>query len=481
MAKEYEIVVGLEVHAELNTKTKIFCGCRNEFGDEPNINVCPVCMAMPGTLPVLNDQVVDYAIKMGHATNGTINRICKFDRKHYFYPDLTKAYQISQFDVPISMGGYVDVPLNGGKDFKRIRINHIHMEEDAGKLVHDESASGGSLCDFNRCGVPLLEIVSEPDMRSAEETKAYLDTIKSILSYLDISDCNMHEGSIRCDVNVSVMPKGSKEFGTRVEMKNVNSFSAAMRAVEYESARHIEVLEDGGHLVQETRRWDDANGISIPMRSKENAQDYRYFPDTDLPTVVVEQEHVDELKASLPELPIARLKRYMEENSLPYADAQLLVDNMDKADFFDKAVKIGSCQPKSLSNQILGDISRILNEKGLSINDCSLTPQMLVTLVQKLEKSEISSAAGKTVLEEIIFTGKDPAAVIEEKGLAQISDTSFLDEIVKQVLEANPKAVEDYKKGKTNVVGFLVGQCMKASKGQGNPEILKTLIEKAMA
>ncbi|MEG0018747.1 MAG: Asp-tRNA(Asn)/Glu-tRNA(Gln) amidotransferase subunit GatB, partial [Hydrogenoanaerobacterium sp.] len=314
---EYEIIVGLEVHAELKTKTKIFCGCKNEFGSEVNSNCCPICMGMPGTLPTLNEKVVEYAIKMGHATNCSINRICKQDRKNYFYPDLPKAYQISQFDIPLCEHGHLDVILDDEGNTKRIGITRIHIEEDAGKLIHDESFAG-SLVDFNRCGVPLIEIVSEPDMRGSAEAKAYLDTIKAILQYIDVSDCKMQEGSIRCDVNVSVRPVGQNEFGTRVEMKNVNSFSGAVHAIEYESKRQIEVLEAGGVILQETRRWDEPNGRNVLLRSKEDAQDYRYFPEPDLLTIVLTEEYVNALKAGLPELPNSKIKRYMKEYGLPH-------------------------------------------------------------------------------------------------------------------------------------------------------------------
>ncbi len=474
---EYEVVVGLEVHAELSTKTKIYCSCKNSFGSEVNSNCCPVCTGMPGTLPTLNEKVVEYAVRMGHALNCSINRICKQDRKNYFYPDLPKAYQISQFDIPLCEHGYLDVILDEQGNTKRIGVTRIHIEEDAGKLIHEDRFSG-SLVDLNRCGVPLIEIVSEPDMRSSAEAKAYLDTIRSILQYLDISDCKMQEGSIRCDVNVSVHPKGSDKFGTRCEMKNVNSFSAAVRAIDYEANRQIELLEAGGTVQQETRRWDDMRGQSYVMRSKEDAQDYRYFPEPDLLTIVLEEEYVKQLKNSIPELPNAKIKRYMTDYALPHFDANLLAENLDKAELFEEAVHIGGCQPKNLSNWILGDISRILNEKNIQLQDTKLTAQKLTDMVKLIEKGTISNTSGKTVIEVIMFEDKSPEKVVKEKNLAQISDTSALDAIVQEVLANNPKPIEDYKKGKTNVLGFLVGQCMKASKGQGNPAILKELIER---
>lgn len=477
MNNNYEIVVGLEVHAELSTKTKIFCGCKNEFGAEVNTNVCPVCMGLPGTLPVLNEQVVEYAIKMGHALNCHINSVTKQDRKNYFYPDLPKSYQISQFDIPLCENGYLDVLV--GDEVKRIGVTRIHIEEDAGKLIHDADL-GGTLADYNRCGVPLIEIVSEPDIRSADEAKAYLDTIHTTLLYLGISDAKMQEGSVRCDVNVSVRPKGSTEFGTRVEMKNVNSFSAAHRAITYEANRQIDVLSHGGKIEQETRKWDDVKGRSVVLRSKEDAQDYRYFPDPDLLTFVVPQEKIDRLKARLPELPVAKTMRYMSEYGLSKADSELLALDKNVAEFFEKCVGSGKCSAKSVSNWILGDVFKILNERRCSINDLALTAENLSEMISLIEKKTISNAAGKTVFEIIVDTDKDPNEIVKEKGLAQVSDTGALAAIVEKVLANNEKAVNDYKSGKTNVVGFLVGQCMKESRGQGNPSILKEMVVAAI-
>lgn len=472
---DYEIVVGLEVHAELSTESKIFCSCKNKFGLEVNSQCCPICSGMPGTLPTLNEKVVEYAIKMGHALNCSINRICKQDRKNYFYPDLPKAYQISQFDIPLCENGYLDIMV--GDEQKRIGVTRIHIEEDAGKLIHDDSFDG-SLVDFNRCGVPLIEIVSEPDIRSAEEAKAYLDTIRQILQYLDISDCKMQEGSIRCDVNVSVRKKGSTEFGTRCEMKNVNSFSATMRAIEYEANRQIEVLEAGGTIDQETRRWDDVKGQNFILRSKEDAHDYRYFPEPDLLTIVLEEEHVEGLKKELPELPNVKLARYIKEFGLPRTDAELLVDSVEKSKLFEETQALGKCQPKNISNWILGDISKYLNDGNKQLSDTALTPKNLAELIESIEKGIISNTAGKTVLDVIIAEDRDVASVISEKGLGQISDSSALEATVKEVLAANQKSVDDYKGGKTNAFGFLVGQCMKATKGKGNPGIIKDLITK---
>ena len=476
---KYEIVVGLEVHAELNTKTKIYCGCKNSFGSMVNSNCCPICTGMPGTLPTLNKSVVDYAVRMGYALHCSINNICKMDRKNYFYPDLPKAYQISQFDIPLCENGYIDAIVDEAGHTKRIGVTRIHIEEDAGKLIHSDDFAG-SLVDFNRCGVPLIEIVSEPDMRSSAEAKAYLDTIKATLQYLGISDCKMQEGSIRCDVNVSVRPEGTTEFGTRVEMKNVNSFSATVRAIEYEAARQIEILENGGEIHQETRRWDDIAGKNILLRSKEDAQDYRYFPEPDLKTIYVEESRLAELKASIPELPNDKLLRLMKQYKLPYFDANLMAENPDKADYFEAVAALGKCQPKNISNWLLGDITRIINEKNLILADTKLSTEKLADMLAMIETGEISITAGKTVLEEIIFSDKTAADVVEEKGLRQMNDTCALEQVVSDILAANPKVVEDYRGGKTNALGFLVGQCMRASKGKGNPNILREMLEKAL-
>ena len=472
MIKGYEVVVGLEVHAELNTKTKIYCSCRNSFGLEVNTQVCPICLGMPGTLPTLNEKVVEYAIKMGHALNCKINRICKQDRKNYFYPDLPKSYQISQSDIPLCADGYLDVIMDGG-EVKRIGVERIHIEEDAGKLLHSDKFDG-SLVDFNRCGVPLIEIVSRPDMRGSDEAKAYLETIRSILKYIDISDCKMQEGSIRCDVNVSVHKPG-EPFGTRCEMKNVNSFSAAVRGIDYEANRQIEILEAGGTVTQETRRWDDQKGVSVSMRTKEDAQDYRYFPEPDLLTIVVPQEKVDELKRTLPELPNAKIMRYVRDYGLSHYDAAMIVDVVEKSAFFEKCIEAGCKSPKLLSNWILGEISKFMNE-GTAIEDTKLTPEKMAELVGLIGSGKISTAAGKTVFDIIVKEDADIQKIIEEKGLAQVSDDSALEAIADEVLKANEKSVSDYLGGKTNALGYLVGQCMKASKGRANPGRMKEII-----
>ena len=472
----YEMIVGLEVHCELNTKTKIYCSCRNSFGAEVNSQCCPVCMGMPGTLPTLNEKVVDYAVKMGYALNCSINPISKQDRKNYFYPDLPKAYQISQFDIPLCENGHLDILVDGKE--KRIGITRIHIEEDAGKLIHDESFAG-TLVDFNRCGVPLIEIVSEPDLRSSAEAKAYLDTIREIVIYLGISDGKMQEGSIRCDINVSVHKPG-EPFGTRVEMKNVNTFSGAVRAIEYEAARQIEVLENGGTISQETRRWDDLKNCNFLLRSKEDAQDYRYFPEPDLSTIVLDEEHLEELKASIPELPNKKVVRYMQTLSIPEEDARLLVESIEKAAYFEEIIAAGKIVPKDAANWVLGAISRVINETGKSIAEIGIPAAHMAKLIEMLEKKEISSSAGSTVFEEMLHSDKAPADIVAEKGLAQVSDQNVLQQIVDQVAAANQKSIDDYRGGKTNALGFLVGQCMKASKGKGNPAIMREMLLKIL-
>ena len=473
---KYEAVIGLEVHAELSTKSKIYCSCSTGFGAPINTHTCPVCTGMPGALPVLNKQVVHYAAKMGKATGCTVNQLCKADRKNYFYPDLPKAYQISQFDVPICENGEVFFYVDGVKH--SCRLERIHFEEDAGKLLHDEI--DGTIVDFNRCGVPLIEMVTRPDLHSSAEAKEFLEMIKTTLSYLDICDCKMEEGSIRCDVNVSIRPEGTTELGTRVEMKNINTFSGAVRAIDYEIARQIEVVENGGEIQQETRRWDDAKGKSYVMRSKEDAQDYRYFPDPDLLTFEVSEAHVQELKDSIPELPVAKALRYVKEYGLLPVDAELLASNRARSEFFDACVALGNCDKKLICNWMIGDIAKILNERRIEITDTALTKENLTEMIALIEKGTISNTAAKTVLDVIIETDVPPAKVVEEKGLAQISDSGALGKIVDDVLANNPKAVADYKGGKTNVAGFLVGQCMKASRGQGNPGVLREMLLSAI-
>ena len=473
----WETVIGLETHVELATRTKIFCSCTTEFGGDPNTHCCPVCTGMPGTLPVLNGRVLEFAVKAGLALNCQITRYSRFDRKNYFYPDLPKAYQISQLYLPIARDGAVSIHTDAGD--KTIRIHELHMEEDAGKLVHDPWADQ-TRADYNRCGVPLIEIVTEPDFRSADEVIAYLEKLKETLAYLGVSDCKMQEGSLRCDVNLSVRPLGSRTLGTRTEMKNLSSFKAIARAVDFEAGRQIELIREGKRVVQETRRWDDLAGKNYLLRSKEDAQDYRYFPEPDLGAIVVPEELLEALRATIPELPGAKLLRYMKETGLPFFDANLLCENPDKADYFEKCLALGLCQPKAVSNWLLGDVSRILNEKNKAIADTRLTPEKLCQMIALIEKKTISNTAGKTVLEEIIWSDKTPGDVVKEKGLAQISDTSALEAIVQSVIDANQKVVADFHGGKTNALGFLVGQCMRQSKGQGNPAIIRELLEKAL-
>lgn len=473
---EYESVIGLEIHSELSTKTKIFCGCTTEFGGDVNTHCCPICTGMPGTLPILNKKVVEYAVKAGLAMNCEISLYSKQDRKNYFYPDTPRNYQISQYDLPICKNGYLDVEVNG--EVKRIGITRIHIEDDAGKLLHNAWGTG-SLIDMNRCGVPLIEIVTEPDMRSADEAKALLEKIRTILRYIEVSDCKMQEGSLRCDVNVSIMPKGSKEFGQRTEMKNISSFSGTGRAIEYEVKRQIEATKNGEKINQETRRWDDDKGESIVMRTKENAQDYRYFPEPDLVPIVLTEEYVEEIRANLPELPDKKKARYLSEFGLTDYDATLLVNTKELAKYFEATVELG-VTPKSVSNWILGDISKVINEKDVAIADVGISPRQLADLINEIEKGTISNTAGKTVFEEILNTGKDVKVIISEKGLAQLNDENVISEMIDSVLMKNEKSIEDYKKGKTNVVGFLVGQVMKESKGKGNPQIINNLVREKL-
>ena len=469
--EDYEVVIGLEVHAELSTKTKIFCSCPTAFGAAPNTHTCPICMAMPGTLPVLNEKVVEYAVKAGLATNCEISRNSKNDRKNYFYPDLPKAYQISQFDKPLCEHGYVEIDTKEGK--KKIRITRIHIEEDAGKLNHDEFG-GGSLVDLNRAGVPLIETVSEPDIRSAEEAESYLRKLKSIFEYIEVSDCKMQEGSLRADVNVSVKKKTDTKLGTRTEMKNMNSFRSIVRAIEYEVDRQIDILEDGGTITQETLRWDDVSGKTFPMRDKEDAQDYRYFPDPDLVAIKLSEEYIQNIKNNLPELPESRKQRYLEEYNLSEKDAKLLTSSKYLSDLFEGAVKVCN-NPKAVNNWIISDISRILNETETEPISIPFDSNQLGKLVILIDKGTISSSIGKKVLVELFENPRDPEDIIKEKGWIQISDESAIKEVVMKILEANPQSIADYKAGKDKALGFLVGQAMKETKGKANPQMLNKM------
>ncbi len=468
---DYEIVIGLEVHCELSTKTKIFCSCPTDFGGEPNTHCCPICMAMPGTLPVLNEKVVEYAVKAGLATNCQISQNSKNDRKNYFYPDLPKAYQISQYDMPLCYEGYVTIDTEEGE--KKIRLTRIHIEEDAGKLNHDEYGRG-SFVDLNRAGVPLIEIVSEPDLRNNKEVDSYIRKLKSILEYIEVSDCKMQEGSLRADVNVSVRKKGSKEFGTRTEMKNMSSFRSIVRAIDYEAERQIDILEDGGVIEQETLRWDDISGKTFSMRSKEDAQDYRYFPDPDLVAIKLSDEYIENIRKSLPELPESRIKRYISDFELTEKAAKFVTASKYYSNIFEEAIK--ECNnPKAVSNWIMSDIARILNEKEEEPDSIPFTGKDLGELVSLIDKGTISTAIAKKVLEEMFENPEKPSKIIEVKGWVQISDEGAIKEVVMQVLEANPQSVADYKAGKDRALGFLVGQAMKATKGKANPQMLNKM------
>ena len=468
---DYEVVIGLEVHAELSTKTKIFCSCPTSFGAAPNTHTCPICMAMPGTLPVLNEKVVEYAVKAGLATNCEISKDSKNDRKNYFYPDLPKAYQISQFDKPLCNNGYVEIEDDEGNK-KKVRLLRIHIEEDAGKLNHDEFA-GGSLVDLNRAGVPLIEMVSEPDLRSSGEAERYLRKLKSILEYIEVSDCKMQEGSLRADVNVSVHKPG-EPLGTRTEMKNMNSFRSIVRGIEYEIERQIDVIEDGGVVEQETLRWDDVSGKTFPMRDKEDAQDYRYFPDPDLVAIKLSDEYIENIKKTLPELPESRKERYLTEYGLSEKDANIITSSKYLSDLFEQASKICN-NPKAVNNWIISDISRILNETEMEPIQIPFDSKQLAKLVILIDKGTISSSIAKKVLVEMFEHPRDPEDIIDEKGWVQISDENAIKEVVLKILENNPQSIADYKAGKQKALGFLVGQAMKETRGKANPQMLNKM------
>ena len=468
---DYEIVIGLEVHCELSTKTKIFCSCTTEFGGEPNTHCCPICMAMPGTLPVLNEKVVEYAVKAGLATNCSIERNSKNDRKNYFYPDLPKAYQISQYDKPLCHEAYVTIETDEGE--KQIRIERIHIEEDAGKLNHDEYGRG-TFVDLNRAGVPLIEVVSKPDLRSSKEAEAYLRKLKAIFEYIEISDCKMEQGSLRADVNVSVRKKGATEFGTRTEMKNMNSFRNIVRAIDYEAERQIEEIEKGNKIEQESLRWDEISGRTFSMRDKEDAEDYRYFPEPDLVSINLSEEYIENIRKSLPELPESRKKRYIEEYELTQKAANFVVASKYYSDLFEDAIRVCN-NPKTVGNLIMSDIARILNEREEEPDSIKFTGKELGELVTLIDKGTISSAIAKKVLEELFNEVKMPSKIIEEKGWVQISDENAIKEVVLKVLENNSQSVSDYKAGKDKALGFLVGQAMKETRGKANPQMLNKM------
>ncbi|MEJ8546710.1 Asp-tRNA(Asn)/Glu-tRNA(Gln) amidotransferase subunit GatB [Brevibacillus borstelensis] len=469
---QFETVIGLEVHAELSTNSKIFCGCPTEFGAPPNTHTCPICLGHPGVLPVTNRQAVEFAMKAALALNCEISRETKFDRKNYFYPDSPKAYQISQYDQPIGYNGWIDIEVNGVT--KRIGITRLHLEEDAGKLTHSDFG-GESLVDFNRVGVPLIEIVSEPDLRSPEEARAYLEKLKAIIQYTEVSDVRMEQGSLRCDANVSIRPVGQAEFGTKTELKNMNSFRNVQVALEYEVERQKEVVTSGGKIVQETRRWDEANKKTLTMRSKEEAHDYRYFPDPDLVRMQISEEWIEAVRATIPELPDARQARYVNEYGLPQSDAGVITMSKDTADFFDETVKTGA-DPKAAANWLMVELLGYLNAGNLTLADVKITPHGLGEMIKLIENGTISSKIAKTVFKEMIETGKEPKQIVEEKGLVQISDEGALLAIVQEVVNNNPQAVADYKAGNDKAVAFFVGQVMKQTRGKANPPMVNKLL-----
>ena len=476
MNKDYEVIIGLEVHAELSTKTKAYCSCTTEFGSDPNLHCCPICTGMPGTLPVLNEKVVEYAVMAGLATNCEISKFSKQDRKNYFYPDLPKAYQISQYDLPLCKNGYIDATLeeDGKSITKRFGITRIHIEEDAGKLIHD-AYTNDTLVDLNRCSVPLIEIVSEPDMRSAEDAVAYMQTLKSILEYLEICDCKMQEGSLRCDVNLSVRKKGDTKFGTRTETKNLNSFKAIEKTINSEIKRQINVIENGGSIIQETRRYDDATQTTVSMRTKENSNDYRYFPEPDLVPIVLTDEYINNIKNNLPELPNVRKQRYINEYNLSEYDANILTSSKEVAKYFEDTLKYTD-NAKAVANYIMVDFFKLLNENEITISNSKITPENLDSLIKLIDSNVISSKIAKKVFNEMFETGNNAEEIVKKEGLVQISDENKIKNIVAEVVSKNPKSVEDYKAGKDRALGFLVGQIMKETKGKANPKLVNKLL-----
>jgi len=478
---EYEAVIGLEVHTQLKTRSKIFCPCSAEFGASPNHHTCPICQGMPGVLPVLNKQVVELGLRTAIAMKCTIADYSLFARKNYFYPDLPKAYQISQYELPLAQHGEIEIQIDGTS--KKVGITRIHMEEDAGKSIHDETITGSknySFVDFNRCGVPLLEIVSQPDMRSPEEAREYLLKLKSILEYLEVSDCNMEEGSLRCDANVSVRPKGSEKFGTKTEVKNMNSFKNVQKALEYEITRQIQVLEEGGRIVQETRLWDADRNVTRPMRSKEEAHDYRYFPEPDLVPLVIDKKWIEDVQGSLPELADAKANRFVSQYGIPEYDAKVLTASKFVADYYEETVRLYP-NPKVVSNWVMGDVLRKLKEREIDIRNCPVTPRLLAGMLRLLEDGVISGKIAKTVFEEMYATGKGPEEIVREKGLVQISDEKEVESVVDRIIAENPETVVQYKGGKQKAFGFFVGEVMKATKGKANPQLVNKLLKEKLS
>lgn len=474
---KYEAVIGLEVHAQLQTNTKIFCGCETAFGEEANTRTCPVCIGMPGVLPVLNRKAVEYIIKTGLATHCSITPSSRFARKNYFYPDLPKGYQISQYELPLCERGYVEILVDG--KVKRIGITRIHLEEDAGKNLHT-SESGASLVDLNRAGTPLMEIVSEPDIRSADEAAEYLKKLRSILRYIEVSDADMEKGNFRCDCNVSIRPAGANEYGTRAEVKNVNSFKFVQKALEYEIKRQAQILDEGGRVVQETRLFDSSKGVTFSMRSKEEAHDYRYFPEPDLVPIVTAPEAIEAIRKTIPELPEAKRERFVKEYGLPEYDADMLTQSRALAAYYEEAAKL-SGQPKVISNWMMGELMRLLNAEGKEIEDCPIRPDRLAGMVKMISDGTISTKIAKTVFEDMYGTGKDAETVVREKGLVQVSDTGEIETIIADVIKTNPAQHADYKGGKDKLFGFFVGQVMKASKGKANPDLVNQLLKKKLS
>jgi aspartyl-tRNA(Asn)/glutamyl-tRNA(Gln) amidotransferase subunit B len=474
---KYEAVIGLEVHAQLQTNTKIFCGCETKFGEDANTRTCPVCIGMPGVLPVLNKQAVEFIVKTGLATHCTISPVSRFARKNYFYPDLPKGYQISQYELPVCEHGYVEIVADGA--VKRIGLTRIHLEEDAGKNLH-QPEGGASLVDLNRAGTPLMEIVSEPDIRTPEEASEYLKKLRTILRYIEVSDADMEKGNFRCDANVSIRPAGAKEFGTRAEVKNVNSFKFVQKALEYEIKRQAKVLDEGGKVVQETRLFDSSKGVTFSMRSKEEAHDYRYFPEPDLVPIVVSRESVDEIRKTIPELPDAKRERFVKEYGLPDYDADMLTQTRATAAFYEETAKLSE-QPKTAANWMMGELMRLLNAEGREIESCPIKPERLAGMIKMIQGGVISTKIAKTVFEEMYKSGKDAETVVKDQGLVQVSDTGAIEKIIDEVIKANPSQYADYKAGKEKLFGFFVGQVMKASKGKANPELVNELLKKKLS